>query len=182
MTDWQTASDQNAFEMLAESGGPGFWVRRLTWDNSCARVVASGELTGVAPYYGNPSVLMDVYSLDGIPRELLAPLPAAGTFKTWRRWPEPVWAKNTTLRPLDDPKIVEALYKLDKKRQKLPGMRFGPKPAENLDRVLLTVPFARKDEAKQLGARWDPAKKAWWLVGSNIEKIELAKKLGFVSE
>ena len=30
-------------------------------------------------------------------------------------------------------------------------------------RTNLRVPFAEKDEAKQLGARWDAAKKVWYL-------------------
>lgn len=30
-------------------------------------------------------------------------------------------------------------------------------------RTDLRVPFAEKDEAKRLGARWDPAKKLWYV-------------------
>ena len=30
-------------------------------------------------------------------------------------------------------------------------------------RFYLTVPFAQKDEAKGLGARWDPARKRWYV-------------------
>ena len=30
-------------------------------------------------------------------------------------------------------------------------------------RTNLRVPFADKDEAKRLGARWDPAKKLWYV-------------------
>ncbi|KAF7600361.1 MAG: hypothetical protein CGU28_11925 [Candidatus Dactylopiibacterium carminicum] len=30
-------------------------------------------------------------------------------------------------------------------------------------RVDLQVPFAEKDEAKRLGARWDPAKRLWYV-------------------
>ena len=29
--------------------------------------------------------------------------------------------------------------------------------------VFLNVPFAEKDEAKRLGARWDPARKKWYV-------------------
>jgi len=29
-------------------------------------------------------------------------------------------------------------------------------------RTNLNVPFAEKDDAKQLGARWDPARKCWY--------------------
>jgi hypothetical protein len=31
-------------------------------------------------------------------------------------------------------------------------------------RINLKVPFAEKDQAKALGARWDPAKKTWYIV------------------
>lgn len=31
-------------------------------------------------------------------------------------------------------------------------------------RVKLDVPFDEKDEAKSLGARWDPARKTWYLL------------------
>jgi hypothetical protein len=31
------------------------------------------------------------------------------------------------------------------------------------DRVYLNVPFAEKDRAKSLGARWDGDKRAWWI-------------------
>ncbi|MFM8441826.1 MAG: DUF5710 domain-containing protein [Methylococcus sp.] len=30
-------------------------------------------------------------------------------------------------------------------------------------RFYLTVPFAQKDEVKSLGARWDPARKRWYV-------------------
>lgn len=32
-------------------------------------------------------------------------------------------------------------------------------------RLNLNVPFAEKDEAKQLGARWDAARKVWYIEG-----------------
>ena len=36
-------------------------------------------------------------------------------------------------------------------------------------RVNLNVPFEQKDEAKRLGARWDPARKVWYVV--NVEDL-----------
>lgn len=32
-------------------------------------------------------------------------------------------------------------------------------------RTNLTVPYAEKDQAKALGARWDPARKCWYVQG-----------------
>ena len=34
-------------------------------------------------------------------------------------------------------------------------------------RTNLAVPFAEKDQAKALGARWDPARKCWYVQGAS---------------
>jgi hypothetical protein len=31
------------------------------------------------------------------------------------------------------------------------------------ERIYLNVPYEEKDRVKSLGARWDPAKKKWWV-------------------
>ena len=108
---WQTNQGQNIFEMYVSDGGPGFWVRRTTWGNTCARIVRVGEMTKPGPYFGNPSVLMDVYTLEG--QEEAAALPVAGTYKTWRKIDPPDWAQSADLRPLDDPRLDAALMRLD---------------------------------------------------------------------
>jgi len=33
---------------------PGFWIMRTSWSNTVAKVEFVGELTGRAPYFGNP--------------------------------------------------------------------------------------------------------------------------------
>lgn len=38
----------------------------------------------------------------------------------------------------------------------------------SLMRTNLKVPFAEKDAAKALGARWDPAKKVWYIVDVEV--------------
>lgn len=87
-------ADQNLFQMFVDNGcRPGFWLRRTTWDTSCARVTSVGPLTGPAPYYGNPKVHADIFDLTtGELREANARLPAAGTYKTWRLIDAPKWA------------------------------------------------------------------------------------------
>lgn len=184
---WKESQGQNVFEMVRAHGGPGLWVRRTTWGSTCARIVAVGEFTGDAPYFGNPSVLMDVYTLNGELKDELQPLPVPGTYKTWRRVPEPIWAASITLRPPEDNAIAQALYVLDKKRQKLPGMHHGPTqqsssrgPAvSDAQRVYLSVPFARKEEAKRIGARWSPENRMWWIAKSDANAIAKARELGF---
>ncbi len=37
-------------------------------------------------------------------------------------------------------------------------------------KILLNVPFARKEDAKQLGAKWDPMKKKWYIMNDNVNK------------
>jgi hypothetical protein len=112
----QEFSDKNVFEMCVENGGPGLWVRRTTWDATCARIVGIGRFTKPGPYFGNPPVIMDVYSLKGELKDELAKMSSPGTFKTWRRIEAPHWAGSTDLRALADPAIELALVKLDRRR------------------------------------------------------------------
>jgi antirestriction protein ArdC/phage/plasmid primase-like uncharacterized protein len=42
------------------------------------------------------------------------------------------------------------------------------------ERIYLAVPFAERNEAKALGARWDAAKKAWY-VGPQVDPANIAK-------
>lgn len=116
--DWKESGDRNVFQMIIDAGGVGIWIRRTTWGGTCARVVAMGKVTAGGPYYGNPSVLMDVYRLDGELREELVEVPVPGTFKTWRQIDPPTWANDRDLRPLDDPQIAPALFAVNKRRGK----------------------------------------------------------------
>ncbi|MEQ8664849.1 MAG: zincin-like metallopeptidase domain-containing protein [Rhodospirillales bacterium] len=49
--------------------------------------------------------------------------------------------------------------------------------AENKPRVYLAVPFAEKDEAKQLGARWDRKAKSWY-VPAALDQASFSKWMG----
>jgi hypothetical protein len=87
-------SSLNVFEMYVANGKkPGFWLRRTTWENTCAKVTSIGALKGPAPYYGNPVVLVDIYDLQtGAVKDRGAKIPVPGTYKTWRRIDPPSWA------------------------------------------------------------------------------------------
>jgi len=112
---------------------PGFWISRTTWGNTIAKVTHVGELSGAAPYYGNPEVLADVYDLHtGELKERGFVIDTAGTFKTWRWVQPPEWSEDAP---------------------------FDPKAG----RVLLNVPFAKNKAAKRIGARWSDMLKAWWI-------------------
>lgn len=158
----------NIFQMYVAHDGPGFWLRRTTWESTCARVVGIGELTGPAPYYGNPPVLADVYSLDGRLKEELASLPVPGTFKTWRQIEPPRWASHAILRSLDDTIVAAALVRHDRRK--------GGSADDQAMRVELGVPYTRRTEAKAIGARWDPARKVWWIASTNKEALAKALK------
>lgn len=164
----------NVFQMFVAHGGAGFWVRRTTWGNSCARVVRVGALNGPPPYYGNPSVIMDVYGLDGTLKDAGAQLPVPGTYKTWRQIDAPDWAKSELLRPLDDPMLDQVLSKLDRKRSK------PPKP--EVARIVLAVPFERKDKAKAIGAKWDPTARTWWIRADDVDARSKAISLDFLKD
>jgi hypothetical protein len=86
-------SDLNVFQMYeANARQPGFWIRRTTWANSCARIVEVGPLNGPPPYYGNPKVFADIHDLTtGALIEARAKIPVPGTYKTWRRIDTPDW-------------------------------------------------------------------------------------------
>ena len=77
------------------------------------------------------------------------------------------------MRSLDDPETAAALVKSDRQR--------GRKSiTEDVDRLLLNVPFDLKGKAKALGAKWDPAVKKWWIKAGEDPAIEKARKLGFL--
>lgn len=178
--DWRDDDSQNIFEMFVANGGPGFWIRRTTWGQTLARIIRVGMFTKPAPYFGNPSVLMDVYDLEGGLKEGLAMVRVPGTYKTWRKIEAPLWAEQARLRPLDDPAIDTALAALDRRRGKGGGKAVHADSAPEVGRVLLSVPYARKDEAKSIGARWSPTEKSWWLPADDGMTLSKAQALGFL--
>ena len=99
----------NVYEMIVENKGPGFWVWRTTWGKTIARIVGNAPLEGKPPYFNNPKVIIDVYSLDGSLKGELSEMSAPGTYKTWRWIEAPEWADHIELRSLEDPKILTAL-------------------------------------------------------------------------
>jgi hypothetical protein len=88
----------NIYEMYGVNGNrTGFWVQRESWGTSVAMVLMiggqkEGPLRGTPPYFGNPSVVMDVY--DCRTRQLIsknADLSCPGTF-AYRLIEKPDWA------------------------------------------------------------------------------------------
>ena len=93
----------NVFQMYAANNlRAGFWLRRTTWENTCAQVTSVGEFKGPPPYYGNPTVLADIYELrTGALKEQGVKIPAPGTFKTWRLIDPPSWVNHAGRAAVD---------------------------------------------------------------------------------
>lgn len=87
-------SSENVFEMFVRNGNEaGFWIKRTTWANTCAKVVSVGEFKGSPPYFGNPKVFAEIYNLDtGALIDPNGKISVPGTYKTWRRIDPPEWA------------------------------------------------------------------------------------------
>jgi hypothetical protein len=142
----------NVYEMYVEHGKmPGFWLRRTTWGNTCAKVTSVGELKGRPPYYGNPEVRADIYDLyTGDMKEAEVVVPVPGTYKTWRLIQPPAWSSDPPFDP-------------------------------SAGRVRLYVPFEQNDTAKRLGARWSSLLDAFWLPEADHAAIEKARAMGFLT-
>ncbi|MGS1018110.1 DUF5710 domain-containing protein [Allosphingosinicella humi] len=164
----------NIYQMWEAHGGPGFWITRATWGKDmAARVVGVGEPNGPPPFYGTPPVVMDVYK-GGRLKDGLEQHTTPGTYKTWRLLDAPVWATPDKLRDLDDPAIKAAIAQFDRRGKTRETKHSGSK-------IDLVVPFARKDEAKRIGARWDAEAKRWWIAADDEKARAKAAKLGFLT-
>lgn len=88
-------SAMNVYQMyVASKDAPGgVWIRRTTWANFCAKIETVGVFNGPEPYYGNPEVRADIYTLNGVLHQANAIIPAPGTYKTWRKIETPIWWK-----------------------------------------------------------------------------------------
>ena len=51
------------------------------------------------------------------------------------------------------------------------------KTTTSKEKIYLDVPFAKKDEAKKLGCRWDPDKKKWYVLEFNENILKQFKKI-----
>jgi len=49
--------------------------------------------------------------------------------------------------------------------------------APSVGRLYLTVPFDQNSEVKNLGARFDRAKRAWWVDGNQASREQVARWL-----
>lgn len=93
-------STMNVYQMYVASKEElgGVWIRRTTWANLCARIKSVGPFKGAEPYYGNPEVRADIYTLNGSLHQANAVISAPGTYKTWRQIATPAWWKGESTR------------------------------------------------------------------------------------
>ena len=68
----------------------------------------------------------------------------------------------------------------DKLANEAIGEEYVPykKKVKEKKRIYLNVPFGEKDEAKQMGARWESSKKRWYIDGDNKHKVQMMGRWG----
>ena len=49
-------------------------------------------------------------------------------------------------------------------------------PYIEINKIYLNVPFKEKDEAKNMGCKWDIEKRKWYILSNNKNKTELLSK------
>ncbi len=54
------------------------------------------------------------------------------------------------------------------------------KPTLAAEKLWLDCPYEKRQSAKNLGARWSPEERKWWLPTDDVAAIEKARRLGFV--
>ena len=86
----------NLYEMyVANDMKVGFWVKRRTWGDLCARITFVGELERNGRWYGGATVRADIFRfVSGSLKEADAVLSAPGSPKAWQQIPPPplhVW-------------------------------------------------------------------------------------------
>jgi hypothetical protein len=177
----------NVYEMYLANRGAGFWIRRNSWGHTCARVTSVGEMSGPHPFYGTPCVHGDVYDLaTGELKEERAQISCPGTYSY--HWIEPPpWVSSVDLPTLADRGPSNDVLRREAAREKARQRKTSAEAAERerigtSPKVLLSVPYARKDEAKSLGAKWDPTERVWWLPADDGGRLRRAAELGFLPD
>ena len=167
----------NIYEMFCEHWKrPGYWIRRTSWGNTIAKVVSVGELCGRHPYYGNPEVVVVVYDIHtGEVKGESFVIPTAGT-GSWRWVHPPAWSTDLPFDPKAGRVILNVPFGKNAQAQRL-GARWShlldawwiaqddakaftkakalgfmePVPS----RVSFFLPYEQRQEAKNLGARYE---------------------------
>ncbi len=86
-------SQLNIYQMYVQNGQQvPFWLTRITWGGTIAKVIHVGDFKGSAPYYGNPDVIAEFYDVSTGHLKNTDFITTAGTYKTWRLAQAPVWA------------------------------------------------------------------------------------------
>ena len=82
-------SGPNVYEMyVANENRAGFFIRRITWGNTIARITTiggreEGALSGEPPYFGSDAVFAEFYNLDTGERLNESEVSCPGTFTSY---------------------------------------------------------------------------------------------------
>lgn len=83
----------NVYQMI-DAGGfdepDGLWIQRDSWGGTIARVTSFDAFDGPAPYFGNPTVYVDLFYLRGIRFKKNEVLSCPGT-RAYQRIATPSW-------------------------------------------------------------------------------------------
>jgi hypothetical protein len=141
----------NVYEMFIEFGRkPGFWLWRITWGNTIAKVTSIDEFNGRHPYYGNPEVRADIFDIHtGAMKEANAVIPVPGTYKTWRMVNPPKWSDDAPFDPM-------------------------------AGKVIVYLPFELNKKAKSFGARWSNLLGYWVIQADDEKHLAKARALGLL--
>lgn len=190
----------NLFQAFVENGRKeGFWAIRDGWGNSCAKITSVEKANGRAPYYGNPEMTGVLYRLDDgsvvrDPYERFSPGRGG-----WHWMQPPTWSKEPDVDPFSNRQTVHVPFHRNTEAKKLGATwsdlfglfwvdqrdhdkvarlgkagLFDPLPPN----VYYDVTLEEKMRLKEIGGRWDPDRKLWYLAGDRFEEIAIADGMG----
>lgn len=193
----------NVYQMYLEFGRKtGFWLWRITWGNTIAKVTTVPELTGRHPYYNDAEIRADIYDIHtGALKEKDAVIPVPGTFKTWRMAQPPSWSTDAAFDPASLWVPLYLPYELNKKARSYGG-RWSElmgqwvikaddakhlkkaeeagflKPPTPVASVYFDLPYANRGVAKEVHAKWEAELNIWSLPVNRIDHITNLKDQG----
>mgnify|MGYP000203386115 CR=1 FL=1 len=178
----------NIYEMYILNGDVDFWVVRHTWGKCIARIVYVGGLKTPAPYYGNPEVLMDLYSAETgeiikQDERMSCPGTSQYTWITLEGWtpseplraipsspPDPAFRKRMEVAEKRAERDKARKQKIREANEAKPRLYFASNPR------FMAEKHARY--GKGFYVRWDRDRQLWWCLQEDASTQEALQELG----